>query len=320
MKKSNTKKGFTLMEMIVVIAIFSILLLVTYTFLSKSFFFHEKGTKNLDAVQDMVLIIHNMRSDLRSFVEFADNPNSFAAFDPAEKKLEFTVINGVTSTGLLLFSKVTYFLDKKELKKKFRKIEKNLLSQEITMSLSGKNKITDFSVDIVDEDGVTLSNEPKSRNTPKCLQVKIIHASNERLETKVNFFSTYNSREHDILEKYWLSCWKIKPITPVLSGVVNAGESFTVNLTTSPNVSLTSAGLEVGSNMGSSGGIKGTRIFSYNRAVVTYDKKGKPKTSYVTYGKEGSCSDDDMYNNNYNNNNNNNNNGNNNNNNNDDDD
>jgi len=252
MKKN---RAFSVVEVVVAIAIAAALLGVVYKFLARGFMHGEIETKNLVAIQEMVFIIHNLRSDLRTMVEYANDSDSYASYDAAAKSLTFSIVSGVTNTGIIVYSKNIYCFENNCLVKKFQLLEENGLSAVKTMKLASAGKITGFEVSILDADGNPVTNPRKPGKPSRFLKMKIIHASNARLEIVINIYSTYMKKQNEELGKYWLPGWKLKTISPDTYLITNTG-TLDFNVQGNPNVSASFNGIKIGGNMGAPGGMK----------------------------------------------------------------
>ncbi|OQA81192.1 MAG: hypothetical protein BWY32_00476 [bacterium ADurb.Bin243] len=252
----KNKSGFTVVEIIVVTLIATSIMAAIYTFLIRSHKHHELETKNLEAIQEMAFIIYNLRSDLRTLIEFENDPDTFAVYDAAAKTLSLNIVNGVTENGIIIYSKVLYCFENGCLIKKFQVIESDGLSGLRTRKLTGANKLSEFEIKILDAAGNHLSNTRAPGQKPRYLKTKILHSTNARLDVMINIYSTYIENQLvDDMQKYWLPTWKISTINPAVTMIMTNFGNITVNLGSLPNSSSTANGIRIGSNMGTSTGL-----------------------------------------------------------------
>lgn len=245
------KKAYTVTEIMIAFAVFGVVLAFVNSFLASGFRTSQAGSKMLAAIQDSALILHNIRSDLRTHVEFAGQPESFIRFDAAAKKLEFMVINGVNEVGMPVFSTVSYALEKGMIVKKFYLMkDDDTLGAQTTKYITQKNRIKDFEIQIFSRDAKPVSSSPAARekDPPQYVKVKLVHATNERFDFDVGLYSTYMS-EPNPLDKYWLPGYKVIPVAAVFKMNIGVGQlSFAVD--SNPNASVLNYGIHIGKNMG----------------------------------------------------------------------
>jgi prepilin-type N-terminal cleavage/methylation domain-containing protein len=248
------RKAFTMVEIIIASSIFCLILSMAYGFLTRGIYSNEKGLKNIDAIQDMAFIIHNLRTDLRTLIEFKDDKESYIVFNPASRSLKFTSVCGVSGTGDIIYSQIIYFFNKKAYSKKFNELkDEDTLGKEIVRELAKPNKIKDVSFEICDADGKPVSGDPAARESkpPKLLKAKITHESNARLEVNVSLYSTY-VRNKLSTEKYWVPAGKVIPMDGKLDAITALGE-YQIDIDDNPSASVTPNGIRVGKNMGVTG-------------------------------------------------------------------
>lgn len=249
------KAGFTVVEILVATVILAGIMGTLYHFLIRGYKHHDLETKNLEAIQEMAFIIYNLRSDLRTLIEFENDPDTYASYNAAAKELHLTIVNGVTENGIILYSKVLYCFENNCLIKKFQVIESNGLSGIRTRKLTGPNKLSQFDIKILDAAGAELSNTRAPGQKPRYLKTKIVHATNARLEVLINIYSTYIENQLvDDMQKYWLPTWKIRTINPAATMIMTNFGNIVVNLGNLPNSTATINGIRIGSNMGTSTG------------------------------------------------------------------
>ncbi|HPG57009.1 MAG TPA: hypothetical protein PKW98_04275 [Candidatus Wallbacteria bacterium] len=249
------KKAFTVVEVIVAVLIVALLMTTLLTMLSRSFTHQEKGGKNLDAIQDMSFVIYSLRSDLRTLIEFEGDADSYAQYDPAAQAFDFTIVTGITETGKILYSKVSYCFENGCLVKKFNEIDASGNSVQSLRKLTSKDKISAFEVQIFDEDGNQLTIPRAAGKSPVYLKTKVVHVTNARLEVAINIFSTYmKHNQANPLQKHWLSGWRLKTISPQMNVMTNFGARF-INPETLPGATTTVNGIRIGVNMGTPGGL-----------------------------------------------------------------
>ncbi len=245
------KKAFTVVEMIVATAIFGLVMSMVYGFLIHGVSSNEKGIKNIDAIQDMAFIIHNLRSDLRTLIEFNEDKESYIIFDKASKSLKFTAVSGVSDQGVVLYSQILYYFDKKALYKKFHLMkDENTMGDETVYELAKMNKIKDLHFEICDSEGKPVSSSPEIRaaKPPKLLKARIIHSSNARLEVNISLYSTY-IKPKNTADNYWVLASKVIPMDMKFDAITPCAE-FEIDTAGNPSTAVTRRGIRVGRNMG----------------------------------------------------------------------
>lgn len=70
--KINLKKAFTLVEMMIALAIFSIVLFVGYTMLNRTFLSMERQRQSLDTLHEARSFLMNIERDIREMVEVVE--------------------------------------------------------------------------------------------------------------------------------------------------------------------------------------------------------------------------------------------------------
>jgi prepilin-type N-terminal cleavage/methylation domain-containing protein len=259
MRRENSRKSnnaFTMVELVVALAIASLLLTVVYSLFTRGIKYNEKEVKNLAAIQEMVFIVYNLRSDLRTFAEFENTPETLASYDNTTKTLKFNVVNGVDDTGRLLYSDVKYYMKNNCVMKEFRELTGTSYGGMKTRQLSQSNKIKEFKIEMLDIDGNAVTIPRKPGKPPLFFRVKVLHATNTRLEVAINICSTYMNKNPNPVEKFWVPCWKIKPITPVMS-IISSIDNIKFSTTNTPSFNYTSAGIKVDDTMAIPDGIGG---------------------------------------------------------------
>ncbi len=253
---TKNNRAFTIVELLMALGITSVLMSGVYFYLIRGIKHNEMETKNLAAIQEMVFIIYNLRMDLRTFVEFENNPDTYASFDKTAKTLKFNIVNGVDDTGRLLYSETKYYMRKDSIMKDFRELSGISLGEQRTRQLSQPGKIKEFDIEMLDADGNAVTNPRKPGRSPLFFRMKVVHSTNARLEVVINICSTYMNKNPDPAEKYWLPCWKIKPITPVMS-ILSSIDNIKFSTTSVPGFNYTSAGIKVDQTMSMPDGIGG---------------------------------------------------------------
>lgn len=247
--------GFSVVEILVAVLIIAGIMGTLYHFLIRGYKHHDVETKNLEAIQEMAFIIYNLRSDLRTLIEFENDPDTYAVFNAGAKELHLNIVNGVTENGIILYSKVLYCFENNCLIKKFQVIESNGLSGIRTRKLAGAGKLSQFDIKILDAAGVELSAARSPGQKPRYLKTKILHATNARLEVLINIYSTYIENQLvDDMQKYWLPTWKIRTINPAATMIMTNFGNIVVDLNSLPNSTATVNGIRIGNNMGTSTG------------------------------------------------------------------
>lgn len=251
----RTRSGFSLVEILMVVFIAAVLFVPLYQFLIRGYKHHDLETKNLEAIQEMAFIIYSLRSDLRMLIEFENDPETYACFNPAARTLNLTTVNGVTENGMVIYSKAVYCFEKGCLVKKFRELESKGLSDIYTRKLTGQDKLKEFEISILDANGVPLSSSRSPGQSPRYLKAKIVHATNTRLDVLINVFSTFiESRAVDEMQKYWLPTWKMSTAGQQFTKIMSNSGDFAVDFNALPNSALTGNGIRIGNNMGVSSG------------------------------------------------------------------
>lgn len=249
------KAGFSVVEVIVVSLIVAAMMGTLYQFLIRGYKHHDIETRNLDAIQEMAFIIYNLRSDLRTLIEFENDPDTYALYNAADKTLSLTIVNGVTENGIIIYSKVLYCFENNLFIKKYQFIESDGLSSVRTRKLAGADKLSQFEISILDSAGNQLSNTRQPGQKPRYLKTKIVHSTNARLEVMINIYSTYIENQLiDDMQKYWLPTWKINTANPQITKIMTNSGNILVNLGNLPNSSVTANGIRIGANMGTNTG------------------------------------------------------------------
>jgi type II secretory pathway pseudopilin PulG len=247
----ESKKGFTVLETLTAAIVMSLIISAVYTVMIQGIKSNETGIKNIDAIQEMAFIIHNIRSDLRTLIEFPSDSTSCIVYDAGSRSLKFMVVNGVNAEGFIIFSQVTYTFDDTHFIKQYYELNNSdKLGNMLTKKLAKKDKIKGFTIEVCDGNGNPVSGDAVTResNPPKFLKSKIIHASNAKFEVNISLYSTYmKSREN--FDKFWLPACKIVPISPTFKAVTSFGD-VTVDTTANPHITVTPFGIKVGKNMG----------------------------------------------------------------------
>lgn len=244
-------KGFTVVEVVVAAALLALIFSAVYGFLIHGMTSNEKGVRNIDAIQDMAFIIHNLRSDLRTLIEFPEEKDSYISFDPASGSLKFTSVSGVSDDGVILYSQVMYYFEKKEFFKKYVSLkDEAAIGKETKIRLAPKNKIKDVYFEICDESGKPVSADPVARaaNPPKLLKAKIVHETNARLEVYVSLYSTYIKPENSS-DKFWVAASQVIPMNPQFEVIAQAAD-VAIDMEGNPLLVRTRRGIRVGQNMG----------------------------------------------------------------------
>lgn len=247
-------RAFTLVEILVALALAASIVGLVNFFLSRSIKHNEMEASNLAAIQEMVYIIYNLRMDLRTFAEFPDDKDTIATFDREAKNLKFTVVSGVDDTGRLLYSDVRYYFKNGCVMKDFRELSGNSLGTQKTKKLSQAGKIKEFDVEMIDADGNPVTMPRKPGKPPEFFRMKVTHATNARLEVAINICSTYMIKDSDPANRHWLPCWKLKPVTPVTS-ILTSIDTIKFSTTGTPAFNHTQAGIKVDDTMMKSDGL-----------------------------------------------------------------
>jgi len=245
---SAKKKAFTLVEIIISVSIFAAIMAGIYNFFIRGLAHNELETKNLSAIQEMVFIVYNLRNDVRTMVEFENDPSTLAGFNAASKTLNFTLVNGVSDNGVLLYSGVKYYFRAGRLMKDYWDFSQTAPGQTVSRALSQPNKIKEFTVELLDVDGNPVCVPRKPGKPPLFMKLKIVHVTNARLDLTVNICSTYMNRQFDPMEKYWQPCWKIKPVTPVSTITCNT-EKIVLSVGSNSTLNVTGSGVKVDQTM-----------------------------------------------------------------------
>jgi len=208
----NKHKGFTIVEVLIVLAVTSLLIGFILNFMSRSFKYSQIETKNIDAIQEMALIINYLRYDLRVLYEDPFDESTYAIFDDSSKKLEFNIISGIAENNMKIFSKVTYFSDNKFMYRTTEVIKNSTKKEKTVTKLAVAANIKDFKVNILNGNGTPVST-PRSIDTcPAFFKVNLIHANNKRLDMNIDACITHMAAIYDDREIFKVADWKIKTV------------------------------------------------------------------------------------------------------------
>lgn len=243
-------RGMTLIEILSAATILILLISMIYAFIFNGFISSERGVKNIDAIQEMSYVLHNIRADLQTVIEFYDDRSTFMRFEPADRSLKFTVVNGVDEKGLLIYSGVSYLFEGNNLVKRYYTIESGAkLGKQETIKISRKNIFKRYEFEICDQNGKPVSEDPdiRSKNPPRIIRSKIVHTTNSKLEVNLSLFSYY-MKSGGGAGKFWLPCYKILPIEPRFSAVTSKGD-IDIDIISNPSIKVTPQGIKIGGNM-----------------------------------------------------------------------
>ena len=221
---TENKKGFTIVEALIVTLIISLLSGIIYSFVSRAFQFSGNETKSIDAIQETALVFNYLKNDLKNIFENPYDEKTYAYFDDASKSFEFSIINGIADNNMQILSKVKYFFENNSL---YRKIETYITAKKTLNSkikLADKDKIINFNVKIYSSNGNLMSRNNKE-HYPAFIKINFVHADNKRLLINSGIAVPQIRFTSAPLEKYRVESWKLKTIeSGVLLAKINIGE------------------------------------------------------------------------------------------------
>jgi len=226
------KTGFTLIEVLVVLAVISGLFGYVFNIMNRSFKFGQIEVKTLDALQEMTLIVNYLRKDVKTLVEDTRDPETYIKFDSAKKSLEFTVVSGIAENGFPILSRMRYFFDEERnfCKYSFVYDKKNGM-RTVVKKLAAAGHIEKFEAEAVDRYGYAVASPRKAGKHPEMIRIKLNNSANKRLDTELNIYLTYMKDYDDLLDMSRLPGWKTKTIEQERVMVKMSGGNFLVELT-----------------------------------------------------------------------------------------
>jgi|GEM_PF-2167064 len=216
--------GFTIIEVLVSLTLISFLFGFIYNFMSRSFKYSQVETKNIDAVQDMVVIVNNIRNDLRCLYEDPYDKSTFSKYDPASKTFEFYIISGITENNMKILSRVTYRYENKLFLRIVEILKNDGSGKKESLKLADATKVSNFKIKIFDLNGNEIFGQRKQGQYPACFNINVEHADNKRLNMNINVYVPHIKECYNKLELCRVEDWKIKSIdTQFLTTKFNIG-------------------------------------------------------------------------------------------------
>ncbi len=219
-------RGLTVVEVMISLSICVVLFASVYSVFNRSFFGSQKNMDNLNALQEMALIIYNLRSDLQSYIELDGLDNSKMKYDNTNNSFSFLMVSGMDEKGSSKYNMITYELNANgsfiRTAREFKKQSEGIVAQKKLASLNSISKFniklfTKQNIEINNNDAatasVTAANNSVSNFKPHYIEVFLRHKTNAQLETNIVLCSLYTSKKNISKGNCWVSGPKLSAAT-----------------------------------------------------------------------------------------------------------